>query len=507
VEGYDENDERCLMLVEALNRQCVKGITVRDDIACLREHYIKNERISVREVFDPAIWSSKSYVVEPKKAGGKYIGLGVARDTLFTDYGIPEIDRGFLIRLWTEIADCLEKRGYEWKIFTNGLDKDEAFARDVLDAIGHGEKVKAPFDAKELVDEIAAMDGMIACRMHSNIIAYALGIPSVGLVWNEKMTFWGQKCGYPERFIPSDRLSAEYITGTLEKAFAEKTKKPSWMKRMGIYRQLRRFIKKECKERQKETPKLDIKKHLVAPALGGSDFKYKNLNSLPQLEKAVERGYRYLELDVRMTSDQKLVCVNGWNAGTAAALGDERAKQEMLFSDFMEDKYYGHFPTCSFEQAAKAFAVLPEEEKITLILDVGKPRTASADLFYEQLVGILKEQGIKPQSVRIRLQRERDVKSFKSFGYNCPIIYYIEQGDAEKEEAVIAFCKKKKIRMVSMTEKTWTPELQQKLNEEGIKTLVLTYKRAGDVIRALNEGAELVASHYYDVAYIKSMML
>jgi hypothetical protein len=114
---------------------------------------------------------------------------------------------------------------------------------------------------------------------------------------------------------------------------------------------------------------------------------------------------------------------------------------------------------------------------------------------------------VEPDSVRIRLQRERDVKSFKSFGYNCPIIYYIEQGDAEKEEAVIAFCKKKKIRMVSMTEKTWTPELQQKLNEEGIKTLVLTYKRAGDVIRALNEGAELVASHYYDVAYIKSMML
>jgi hypothetical protein len=130
----------------------------------------------------------------------------------------------------------------------------------------------------------------------------------------------------------------------------------------------------------------------------------------------------------------------------------------------------------------------------------------SLELFYEQLVGTLNKQGVKPETVKIRLQRERDVKSFQSFGYNCPIIYYIEQGDTEREESVIAFCKKKKIRMVSMTEKTWTPELQKRLGDEGIKTLVLTYTKAGEAINALGEGAELVASHYYDPDDIQRLL-
>jgi predicted DNA-binding protein len=60
--------------------------------------------------------------------------------------------------------------------------------------------------------------------------------------------------------------------------------------------------------------------------------------------------------------------------------------------------------------------------------------------------------------------------------------------------------------MVSMTEKTWTPELQKRLDKEGLKTLVLTYTKAGDVIEAIEAGAELVASHYYDVDYIQRLL-
>jgi polysaccharide pyruvyl transferase WcaK-like protein len=307
VEGYDENDERCLMLKEALNLPCVKGITIRDDIDCFRKNYITNRQCEVSEVFDPAIWSQKTYgKVRRQKNRKKYIGIGVAREDLFVKYGTEEIDRDFLLKFWKEIVECLEARGYEWKIFTNGLKQDEDFACEVLGEIGHGEKLDAPWDAEELVENIVNMDGMIACRMHSNIIAYAYRVPSIGLVWNKKMTFWGQKCGYPERFIESDAISADTVVEALEKALIEGSKRPSHSSFTGTYNQLKKFVInecKDCKDCKKEHTDIEVVKHLVAPALGGCDYKYKNLNSITQMKASLMHGYRYLELDVRMTAD------------------------------------------------------------------------------------------------------------------------------------------------------------------------------------------------------------
>jgi hypothetical protein len=104
----------------------------------------------------------------------------------------------------------------------------------------------------------------------------------------------------------------------------------------------------------------------------------------------------------------------------------------------------------------------------------------------------------------VRVQRERDVKAIRQFGFLCPLIYFLaEEGAIEK---VVEFCHRKKIRMVSMTEKTWDPALQEMLQQEGLRTLILTYTKAGDVIGAITAGADLAASHYYDVNYISRLI-
>ena len=57
-----------------------------------------------------------------------------------------------------------------------------------------------------------------------------------------------------------------------------------------------------------------------------------------------------------------------------------------------------------------------------------------------------------------------------------------------------------------MTDKTWTKELQEKLKSQGFQTMILSYTRAGDVIEAVQAGADLVASHYYGVDYLEKML-
>ena len=68
------------------------------------------------------------------------------------------------------------------------------------------------------------------------------------------------------------------------------------------------------------------------------------------------------------------------------------------------------------------------------------------------------------------------------------------------------FVKKNKIRMISMTNQTWTEALQRQLEADGFQTLILSYTKVGEIIEALQNGADLVASHYYGVDYLNMLL-
>ena len=72
------------------------------------------------------------------------------------------------------------------------------------------------------MENISGFSSVIAVRMHANIIAFSLGIPSVAFVWNDKLRFFGQSIGYPDRFIEYDKISdAGYVMDVFEKACKE----------------------------------------------------------------------------------------------------------------------------------------------------------------------------------------------------------------------------------------------------------------------------------------------
>jgi glycerophosphoryl diester phosphodiesterase len=270
--------------------------------------------------------------------------------------------------------------------------------------------------------------------------------------------------------------------------------------------ELRRFVSRECSEIAEKTKGLAIEKHLVAPALGGCDFRYKNLNSIPLMKSAADRGYRYLELDVRLTNDGQLACVNGWGPATEKALGITIPEKGLMMGEFLQKSYYGRFPTSSFDEAILAFSNLQKEfPGIKLIVDAGRPETDQLDNFYGQIVEVLQKYCENPKTILIRLPRERDVKKFKEFKYHCKIVYSLPAAEEQQQKA-IDFCKKKKIRMLSVSDRVWTPELQEYLKNQEFQTLILSYTKTGDVLTAISAGADLVASHYYDVDYIQQLL-
>ncbi len=248
VEGYDENDERCVLLKQAINAPCVKQITVRDDIELLRRSYLINNNIHCEKVADSATWTYEVYKIKKKRDSNK-IGLGVIREGIFRS---NDIDLGLeeLLKFWGDVIAALEENNVEWEIFTTGWPSDMKFAHNLIKHIGRegemGTRISMqPKNAANLVHTISNYKGIIAGRLHANIVAYSLDIPSVGIVWNEKCAFWGDNIGCSDRFVRHHELEGKLLVNKLNLAMNyEYLYENKYNYKKTIYTSLRKYLSK-----------------------------------------------------------------------------------------------------------------------------------------------------------------------------------------------------------------------------------------------------------------------
>lgn len=223
VEGYDNTRIECNILENSLKRTCVKQITTRDNLKILTDFYQISNQIAEAKIADSAIFASEVYNIQKKPSN--LIGLGMIREGIFRSNGI---DIGFeeLTSFWLSVITELEQLGIEWRIFTNGYSSDMKFVQNFLLTIGRIAELESKVilqngTAQSLVETISNFNGVIAGRLHANIISYSLDIPSVGIVWNEKLTAWGNTIGYPERFLKYQDLDGQLAVHTLLQAMNE----------------------------------------------------------------------------------------------------------------------------------------------------------------------------------------------------------------------------------------------------------------------------------------------
>ena len=410
------------------------------------------------------------------------IGIGIAREDIFADYGHPEIDKAYLINFYRDLIAGLQKKGMECILFTNGLKRDEEFAQEVLEQCGEGiRKVSKPVHTPDLLNVIDGLDGMIATRMHSNIIAFSLRIPSIGLVWNSKLSSFFQKIGYPERTVSANEIRADFVIHKLEAALKKGCKKTGFWVRYGSYLYLKRFVKKNLRKLEKpeerESHLIDIEelhKHLMKAACGGLYGRYKNLNAAIALEMSLQSQWPWIEIDVRMDEEGKLVCVNG--------IGKENPDFPiMTFSE-----------CCGIIKRAKAEGEIPK-----IILDVGKPKKGQIDTFYVMLVKELKKHDLDEKKMFLRLQRKKDVGQLEKVEHRCSIAYYlgapVEGENYERTvQQVITYCKKQKITYISMGKNTFNQKVAEQLHEAKLKIMVFSYATLGEAASAVEQGADYV---------------
>lgn len=521
VEPLVQKDIDAWMLKRTVNYSCVKGISVRDDIDSLYKYYI-NENDNNKKIYsayDIALWSKFTYseaVKNISKSENKCIGLGITRDSLFADYNIQSITKEVQIEFWKSAINELEKKGFQWEIFTNGDVFDEQMANDVLMAVGHGNKANVPQDSKELISIITGYKGIIAGRMHSNIIAYSFGIPGVGFIWNQKLRFFAEKINHKERFLEVSDFDGVKAADRLIAALEEDSA-PSMDMCESSLLPLKEFVETWVKKKSKEERDVSrLKFVLLADHLGGIRNRYFGTNTKEAFEASYNGGYTNFEADLRLTKDKKVVLVNRWHKDTYKLLGKNidnitNPGSGLDYDEFMNLKYHNRFSPIDFDEF---LSIIKNKTIREIVLSVGCP--SEKDLI--DMINIIKtaieSNQIDISSFILRLERRQDIEIVKEMLSNIRIMYYyvppkeirgLNDSVMKGYNEALDYCKDNYIEYIAVGRVNYFKDMIWRAKKEGIKITVFTDSKADTIIETIEAGADLVSSEHYDANYLKQL--
>ena len=219
IEGYSETDIRCQRLKKAINQDCFKVITTRDDIDTLKNNYIVKSNKKIAHVGDPALWVPECYNMKRNENPSNVVGINVIRGRVYQAYGntLSEFE---LLNFYKKLVQGVEERGWDWVLFSNGMAADQKFGTMLLRALGCSDRTKILPTANNSVDfleQIRSFKLVFGARLHACITSYALDVPVVGLIWSEKLRIFADVIGKKNSYFEESELNIDNILDAMER--------------------------------------------------------------------------------------------------------------------------------------------------------------------------------------------------------------------------------------------------------------------------------------------------
>lgn len=215
------------LFARVLTAPFTKGVTLRDEwsLQAYRKHFPELDLPVLSP--DPALFVQQAYGISAShlpKDGRLRVGLGVAAPNEIASQSLNRRDFTYqhVLSFWLEIANRVAVMGWEPVFFTNGAAEDEAFLDAVVAHLQQNASVRRlprPTSPRGLVLSIADFNAVVAHRLHANIVAFALGIPAVALVWDAKILGFASLAERNAYAISSSQLNADYVSEMLLKCW------------------------------------------------------------------------------------------------------------------------------------------------------------------------------------------------------------------------------------------------------------------------------------------------
>ncbi len=169
-----------------------KSITLRDNLSASNLRHLLPEANPLI-TFDPAIWIAKVYPVSIKPGMEECIGVCVMNND---DYNARVLDNRYdntaWMSAWLELIENLLTHHTHVLLFTSGDQADTIFAAELYKQSqkrgwNNVQLAPRPIDVPSLAGIMQSCQVIIAARLHAGIIANAYGIPTIGIIWDEKV--------------------------------------------------------------------------------------------------------------------------------------------------------------------------------------------------------------------------------------------------------------------------------------------------------------------------------
>ena len=171
---------------------------------------------------DPGILAAGIFATIPRiQHGRKLVAIGVTHPAVLQHHSDASLHLipGANSRWFADLALQLCERNHDVLFFTNGAEEDQVQLRKVMTdariAILIEKKritaAEAPATPADLAAIIQSSDGVVAHRLHANILAYAFGKPHVGLHWDMKIGSFLRSVGREKYLVYDADMSPSFI--------------------------------------------------------------------------------------------------------------------------------------------------------------------------------------------------------------------------------------------------------------------------------------------------------
>ena len=228
-------------------------------------------------------------------------------------------------------------------------------------------------------------------------------------------------------------------------------------------------------------------KYPIAHAMGSIDGDIYT-NSMDAFYYNYGLGHRVFEVDFRMTSDGKMVCVHDWN------VVNEEGNEGYIPSEeeFIKTPIFGKYTSATWKDVLMLMA---EYEDIYIITDTKSSAEEKVAEQFSYIVDTAYETGTEEVLDRIIVQIYNDnmlnrVKQVYDFPMIIYTLYLTWDGEYENFQHYCRFCKENGISYITMWAELAEPEVLEMAHAYGITIFVHTVNDLDDAEELIKRGVK-----------------